>query len=131
MNPIQPEELSAFLDGELSAQRMREVQQQLDVNVELRAQFDTLQRLDRQWHAASLGARFKPSIQLLPLSEPRSRVLGILALGTALAALRLLLKIFDAQIVLLVLVNAGLLAALLGATLWLINRESERQGLLR
>ena len=128
MNPIQPEELSAFLDGELSAQRMREVQQQLDVNVELRAQFDTLQRLDRQWHAASLGARFKPSIQLLPLSEPRSRVLGILALGTALAALRLLLKIFDAQIVLL---NAGVLAALLGATLWLINRESERQGLLR
>jgi anti-sigma factor RsiW len=123
MKPIQPEELSAFLDGELSAQRTREVQQQLDSDDVLRDQIDSLQGLDQKLRAAAFDARFKPSIRLPSTVEPASRVLGIAALGAVLAGLRLTLKMVDVEVLQLMAVNAAVLAVLLAATAWLIRRD--------
>lgn len=131
MKPIQPEELSAFLDGELSEQRRREVQQQLDCDDVLRAQFESLQTWDRKWHAAAFDARFNPSIELPQSAEPKTRVLGVVAVGAALAGLRLVLKVLDPQILVWATVNAAVLAVLLAATVWIIHRETDRPATLR
>jgi anti-sigma factor RsiW len=125
MKRVQPEELSAFLDGELSAQRMREVQQRIDGDDALRVQFEALRRLDRKWHAAAFEARFDPSIQLPRLVRPKTGMLGFAAIGAALAAVRLMSKVLDAELLLWTVVNAVLLALLLAATAWLIRREGE------
>jgi hypothetical protein len=81
--PVSPEELSALLDGELSAERASEIHLALLGDAVLRSEYEQLAELDRHWSAATSQARFQFSIQpFVPGLSPRW--------GMGLAALALL-----------------------------------------
>lgn len=65
MNPVQPEELSALLDGELNAARAAEVKAQIQVDPMLRHEFETLRAVDAGWRAAADSAAFTPAVRLV------------------------------------------------------------------
>ncbi len=96
MNPIEPAELSAYLDDELSPARAREVEAALRGSPALRAEFDALLEADERWRAAARSASFRPRIRLggarLP-EVPPLRAAGALAL---LLAARILPKLGSA-----------------------------------
>jgi anti-sigma factor RsiW len=69
MKQVQAEELSALLDGELSAERAAEVQVQIAADPALRADYAALARLDA-WARASAGAAaFTPTVRLPALAQ--------------------------------------------------------------
>ena len=84
MTPLMPEELSAYLDGELPAARAREVGALLAADPRLRADFDALADVDRRWRAAGETAAFQPAIRLRQPTTGRYR---LWALGVAGAIL--------------------------------------------
>ncbi len=63
MKPVEPEELSALLDGELDARRAREVALQMQQDPSLRREFDALSTADADWRAAADGAAFVPRVR--------------------------------------------------------------------
>ena len=64
MLPIEPAELSAFLDGELRAGRADEVRTALAQDPVLRQSFDQLVALDADWKARASAAMFRPRVRL-------------------------------------------------------------------
>jgi anti-sigma factor RsiW len=97
MKPIEPAELSAYLDGELNSARAREVQIALADEPRLRADFNTLAEADIIWRAAAESANLRPGVQLLPQRRTAHAVsvLGMIGLVTLLVAVRLLPKMTD------------------------------------
>lgn len=88
MTPVRPEELSALLDGELSADRAREVRTAISQRPALADEWERLAALDR---AARLGARsagFMPEIVLPDARPSRVPPIGVAALA-GLLVLRL------------------------------------------
>ena len=70
MKPIEPEELSGFLDGELAPERMREVERAVALDAELREQLESLRALDGEWRGLAADAQFTPTVRM-----PTERVL--------------------------------------------------------
>ncbi len=66
MNPIDPAELSAYLDGELDPARAGEVEAALASSPALRGELNALVNADNAWRAAARGASFEPGIRLRP-----------------------------------------------------------------
>jgi anti-sigma factor RsiW len=64
MTPIEPVELSAFLDGELPEERAQEVRTALAQDPALRQSFDQLVVLDTDWKARASAAKFRPRVRL-------------------------------------------------------------------
>jgi hypothetical protein len=64
MNPIDPAELSALLDGELPARRAQEVRHALRVDPALASAFESLARLDGACKAQAAGLAFTPGVSL-------------------------------------------------------------------
>jgi anti-sigma factor RsiW len=64
MHPIDPAELSAFLDGELPAKRAEEVRAALALDPALRQSFEQLVALDADWKERAATAMFRPRVQL-------------------------------------------------------------------
>ena len=64
MMPIQPEELSALLDGELDAARAAQVRAAIQMDPVLREEFDALSAADAAWGAAADSAAFTPAVML-------------------------------------------------------------------
>lgn len=97
MNPIDPAELSAYLDGELSPARAREIETALMSSPALRAALDALTKADETWRTAARSAAFRPVVRLpgaaLPAKVSISRMAGVVAL---LLAVRFLPKLTGA-----------------------------------
>ncbi|MFT3880617.1 MAG: hypothetical protein QM703_13250 [Gemmatales bacterium] len=93
MLPIDPVELSAFLDGELSPECAQEVRDALDHDPVLRKSFEELVANDSLWKAQAETAMFRPQVQFAqrPLSNWYFKA-AIVVLGLML--LRLVLKTF-------------------------------------
>ena len=66
MKPIEPAELSAYMDGELDPARAREVETALESSPALRGELNRLVSADNSWRAAARIASFRPSIRLTP-----------------------------------------------------------------
>ena len=64
MKPLDSAELSAYLDGELSAQRMREVESILASDPIARAEFEALAAVDADWRTSARSAGFRPNVEL-------------------------------------------------------------------
>lgn len=90
MPPIDPAELSAFLDGELPPERREQVRAALAGDPALRQTYERLQALDAEWAGHAAAAAFRPRVQLEPEKAP-SRILAAAAV-LSLLALRLALK---------------------------------------
>ena len=113
MQPIDPAELSAFLDGELSPARAEEVRAALAQDPIMRQSYEQLVALDARWKAQASAALFVPRVQF-----PRSRVsarwlmaaavLGLLLFRLALKAQPPLLGVSLEALLLIFLVGWGL-----------------------
>ncbi len=90
MQPIDPAELSAFLDGELPLTRADEVRAALAEDPILRQSYEQLLALDTCWKAQASAAMFVPRVRL-PRSQARARFLTAAAL-LGLLLFRLALK---------------------------------------
>jgi anti-sigma factor RsiW len=93
MLPIDPGELSAFLDGELPARRAEEVRAALAQDPVLRQSYELLVVRDADWNARAAAAMFRPRVRI-PRAPIAGRllmaavvVLGLLMLRMALKAL--------------------------------------------
>lgn len=101
MNPVQPEELSALLDGELDAARAAEVKAQIQADPMLCHEFEALRAVDAGWRAAADSAAFTSALRLAidarassPERAARSRWLAALTICMALLiGARALLKL--------------------------------------
>lgn len=103
MRPIEPFELSAFIDGELDAERTAEVRAALATDEALRAQHEALLHADAQLSSLAAGMTLIPHIRLPPPKAlPAARARG--GLWQALPAL---------------VIPAAWLIARLSATDWL------------
>ena len=96
MKPVQPEELSAFLDGELSLERSREVEMQIASDPTLRAEFEDLAGSDALWRTAAATASFEPAVRLPAGVNRLTWFVGFSALMGALIVLRLMPKLIEA-----------------------------------
>lgn len=64
MTPLNPAELSAYLDGELSETRAREVAAMIAADPALLGELDMLGRDDAAWRVAAGSAAFRPALRL-------------------------------------------------------------------
>jgi anti-sigma factor RsiW len=117
MKPVEPEELSAFLDGELDPERSREIEMQIESDPVLRAEFDELARTDVLWRAAAATAAFEPRVHLPMAANRWAWLAGFPALIGALLVLRMLPKFIEAPAFGFSL-QAVALAVLLAGIIW-------------
>lgn len=123
MNPVRPEELSALLDAELSAERAREVRTQLAIDPDLNAQFEALRRLDVGWRKAGAAARFVPVVSMPMARESTTGTLPAAALMLALLSIRILPKLLDLQLMAWAL-HAVAFVLIVSAALWLLRHDA-------
>lgn len=125
MNPIQPEELSALIDGELDAQRECEIRAELAVNAQLRAELEVMNRLDISIRAAAAEAAFDPTVKSPTRSEFPWR--STLLLVLLLVFIRVALKLVDTE-ALVWAVNAAAFAAVIIVMMRLLRHaEADRR----
>lgn len=117
MTPVQPEELWALLDGELSPARRREVEMQIVADPELRGELQLLRERDARWRAAAATAAFQPALRLRDASTPFRRFVAATALIVTLTAVRIAAKLTN-SLVLSLGVQAVVLVLLLAAVVW-------------
>jgi anti-sigma factor RsiW len=113
MHPIDPAELSAFLDGELPAERADLVRTALALDPVLRHSYEQLVSLDADWRERAATAMFRPRVQLnaAPIAS-RFRIaaamLGLLLLRVAVKALPSLYGVGLDALLLAVVIGWGL-----------------------
>jgi anti-sigma factor RsiW len=96
MEPINPEELSAYVDGELDAHRARQVATAIESDPATRQAYQIIAQADSAWRAAAQSARFRPKTALpsrIALESAASMCAAILLL----LAVRALPKLSDAM----------------------------------
>jgi len=128
MKPIEPAELSGYLDGELEPDRIREVEAALAIDPVLRADYHVLADADRTWKSAANIAAFLPNTQLRPvwswsLTRSPSAIAAILVL---LVVLRITPKLGD-FVAWGLIVHAAALAVVLP---WVVRMVQEDQSSL-
>jgi anti-sigma factor RsiW len=122
MNPVDPGELSALLDGELPTWRATEVRQALQADPALASAFEDLARLDAAWQAQAARLAFTPGVSLRRGLLRRFLRTGGLMLG--LVALRLGLKLAPPSVEIIVALAVLALVAGWGVR-YLIGRSEE------
>jgi anti-sigma factor RsiW len=122
MKPVQPEELSALLDGELDSERAREVEMQIAADPQLRAEFDALSWADARWRAAAATAVFAPAVELPTRAGRASWIAFAAALTGGLVCLRVAPKLVESLAFGFGL-HAISFAALLAALAWLARAD--------
>jgi len=128
MIPVEPEELSALIDGELDPPRAAEVELLIAADEDLRAALASLRELDTQWRAAAQMSVFVPRIRVAQPQRMKNW-LPSLPIALGLAGARAALRLMDATVLAFVL-QALVLAVLLAGTAWLCRRDlagSERK----
>jgi len=74
MRPIEPAELSAFIDGELDAGRAAEVRAALASDAALRARYESLAHADAHLRSVAAGMTLSPRIRWpAPRTSPAAR----------------------------------------------------------
>lgn len=121
MSPVQPEELSALLDGELSPERAQEVRAQVAGDSSLAKELEMLAHLDTRWRALATAAAFEPRVNL-PRRNQFWRWASVPTGVVALTGIRLAPKFLDSAF-LGVSLNVLALVLLLSAVIWLLKRE--------
>jgi hypothetical protein len=106
MLPIDPAELSAFLDGELPAPRAEEIRAALSQDSVLRQSYELLVVRHGDWTAQAAAAMFRPRVRI-PRAPVAGRVVTAAAVMLGLLLLRIALKVLPP------LYGAGLEAMLL------------------
>lgn len=96
MTPVTPEELSGYLDGELSAERAGRIEAELAVNEELAAAFAALQAADGRWRMAADSACFQPPPVPRLMATTRPSPGRMVAVLPPLVGLALLPRLVDA-----------------------------------
>jgi anti-sigma factor RsiW len=116
MLPIDPAELSAFLDGELPAGRAEEVRAALTRDSVLRRSYEQMVARDADWSARAATAMFRPRVRL-DRAPVAGRFLTVAAVVLGLLLLRAVLKALPP------LYEAGLEALLLALVVtWGLRR---------
>ncbi len=87
MKTIDPAELSALLDGELTPQRAREVREEIERTPSLKVEFEQLRRADADCRARASSAEFRPAVKL-PAKRAASPAASWIFVVALLAALR-------------------------------------------
>ena len=95
MKPIEPTELSGYLDGELEPDRLREVEAALARDSSLRADYEALANADRAWKSIARSAAFVPDTQLQSGKSLTDSRLAIAAVLVLLVVLRMAPKLTD------------------------------------
>ncbi len=95
MNPIDPAELSAYLDGELSPVRAREIEAAVMASPALRAELDALSKADDTWRSAARSAAFPPHVRLPRAAASRASIYRIVGAVALLLAVRIVPKLAD------------------------------------
>ena len=117
MTQVQPEELSALLDGELSPPRAREVELQLAADPDLRRELQLLRESDARWLAAAATAAFQPTLRLRAAANLPRRFVAATALIVTLTAVRMAVKV-TSSLILSFGVQAVVLVVLLAVIVW-------------
>jgi len=125
MTRVQPEELSALLDGELNPQRTREIEMQIAADPEWRRELQLLRESDARWRAAAATAAFQPVVRLRDASDRFRRFVAATTLIVMLTAVRMAAKL-TSSLVLSFGVQAVVLVVLLAAIIWFAD-ASERE----
>jgi len=118
MKDVQSEELSALLDGELDAERARQVEMQIAADPTLRMEFEVLRNSDAAWRHAAATAMFAPTVWLPASARP----LGQISIAVMLAGVLIVLRIAPKLMGSLVFgfgLHAVSLSVLLIALVWL------------
>ena len=118
MTDVKPEELSAFLDGELTDKRAAEVRKALESDPDLFREFETLGMIDRHLRTAADEASFDPGIALPSQASVDANHWHWLA-GTALLALLLLAR-FLPKFTDAIVIGVGFQLFVGAAVLWLV-----------
>jgi anti-sigma factor RsiW len=117
MEPINSEELSAYLDGELDAHRAGQIKVAIENDGVTRNAYRIIVEDDSAWRAAAQSAQFQPKIAL-----PSRTALGsAVAMGAALVFLlviRALPKLSDALTLGLMLQGVALVAIMVWVILF-------------
>ena len=121
MTPVQPEELSALIDGELDPRRAEEVEMQIAADPHLRATFEALRDLDARWRAAARSGAMAPQVRL-PAPVLRMGWMWRLAVAAALVGVRVAMRMVDASAIAYALQGLVLVLVLAGVT-WLGRSE--------
>jgi anti-sigma factor RsiW len=87
MKTIDPAELSALLDGELTPERACEVREEVERNPSLKTEFERLRCADADCRARASAAEFTPAVKL-PAKHSSSPSASWVFIVVALAALR-------------------------------------------
>jgi anti-sigma factor RsiW len=91
MKPVDPAEVSALLDGELSPERAEQVRRAIAEDSELRCVFEELSAVHRDLITCAVAARFHPRISLAKSTS--FPAVGVLGLTLAMLTLRLMVKL--------------------------------------
>jgi anti-sigma factor RsiW len=111
MEPINPEELSAYLDGELDAHRASQIKAAIENDAATRHAYQIMVEDDSAWRTAAQSAQFRPKIALPSRTVPGSAV-SICAALVLLLVVRALPKLSDALTWGLMLQGVALVAIL-------------------
>jgi anti-sigma factor RsiW len=114
MNPLDPSELSAFLDRELPAERMPEIEALAESDPGVRAELESLASLDAHWRASARSAAFRPTVNLRSIKDRRIIDIRPLAFFAVLIVAQTLLRAFNAFGLMLVLDGLALVVLLAG-----------------
>jgi anti-sigma factor RsiW len=124
MNPIEYEELSALLDGELSREREAAVRRDLEADPALRDEYARLANIDERLRALAAMPTFVPYIEIPKWSVRRLRILGVCAVA-GLTLARLTPKYLN-SVSIGVAVNCLVLVMLLSFVVWAVRDEVAR-----
>ncbi len=128
MKPIDPAELSAYLDGELSPQRKLDVERALQADSALREELRSLTQLDTRLRRVAAEVRPVPPVQLDFETTMPKRAVAIMAVTVALlVAFRLIPKLLDADLLGSMLANAIVFALLLAGIGVFMRTEAKAQ----
>lgn len=114
MMPLDPVELSAYLDGELSAERMREIESILASDPIARAEFEALAAADANWRKSARSAAFHPNVDLPFPSEDAISIRMIGVVVASLIIMQYVLKQLDVIALTLALNGVALAIVLIG-----------------
>ena len=120
MTPVQPEELSALLDGELSPERAAEIERRMASDPALRTAFEALSDLDARWRTAARTAVFTPVIAR-PAPQPGTWMAAA-GIAAGLVVLRLVVRAIDVEGLAFAL-QAVVLAALLAGLVRMVRAD--------
>jgi len=123
MTRVQPEELSALLDGELNPTRAREVEIAIAADPELRRELQLLQESDARWRAAAATAAFQPALRLRNPSNRLRPLVAATILVVTLTAVRMAAKL-TGSLVLSFGLQSVVLVVLLASIVWFAHTSA-------